>query len=150
MNILGLAFLFLALGTWVLIIRSNFRDWIGRELTFDPKTNQGMDLIFRFVGYGTPLILLSLVVFVVVLVDSTKSLKWTDATDNLVSLIVLIISLISIGALFVLYALQPKVTVPIPLLSSQDLRHRRALTWASLLTLVCIAGTSDPCIGLTG
>ena len=104
-------------------------------MSLEIKTNHRVDRIFRFVGYGTALIIL----FIFVLFGPERSLKWTDGkTEKLFGLIVSIITLISVEALFILYALQNEVSGPIPLLSAQELRHRRVLTWASLLTLICI------------
>src|SRR5262245_14346849 len=48
------------------------------------------------------------------------------------------ISLISIVALVILHDLQPETTVQTPLLSSEKLRHRRVLTWASTISFVSI------------
>jgi hypothetical protein len=113
----------------MLAIFNNLRELMG---------NNRADRIFRIVAYGTIFILLGFFLFLFVLFVFVKSLKWTDATGDLVGLIILIISLISIVVLFELYALQPKNAVPIPLLSSGELRHRRILTWTSVLTLVCL------------
>ena len=123
-------------------------------MSLEIKTNHRVDRIFRFVGYGTPLIIL----FIFVLFGPERSLKWTDGkTEKLFGLIVSIITLISVEALFILYALQNEVSAPIPLLSAQELRHRRVLTWASLLALICIvslilgwAPSQEKCMDLTG
>jgi len=105
-NIIAFVCLFLAAGTWILIVRNNFRDWISRKLILHPKNYQA-DRIVRSVAYGTLLIFLGSL-FLGVL-TSGGSLKWTDATGDLVGLMVLIIMLISFDALFILYTLQLKV-----------------------------------------